>query len=611
MRRIFERIMLLFIVDSIICTCAFTQDTDKLAKLRLAQGFEEAGEWERAAALYEDLDAVEPNNFLYLDGLQRSYKQIKEYGKAVNAIRRWLILQPHDIVKMTTLGGLYYDSGNKAAADSVWKSVVSMDPRNIQIYRVVANEMLEHRLYDQCIRMYLDGRSTSKSDVAFADELGNLYTALQQYNSAAKEYLRLIKTTPEQLSLVQSRLSVFTVKPEGITAAVETVKEELKKAPENISLHRLYAWLLSEERSYDTALEQYRIIDRLTKANGNEIFNFAQRLFQERACSTAAAAYKEIIDEHKNPQLLQFARFGYARALEEQTAMTDTAAFSTVSSSAYGNPIQWYESIAADRTNPDLIVQALYRIGIIKFEKLFDLNGALTAFDRISDVPSISTLSHDAVLKTGDIQIARNDLAAARKEYDRIGTLSLTAYQDLAVFKVAELDYFEAKFDSALTILKRFNSNLTTDLANDALQLQYFIQENNTSAPQALAEFAKADLLMRQRKYSESLVQFQDIVHHYPTALLVDDAMLKIGELDLFLKRPVEAMKAFRFIVDSIPLSILQDRAQLRIAEICQTVFNNKVQAIEAYEKLLAQFPNSLYAEEARKKIRMLRGDVP
>ena len=611
MRRIFERIVLMFIVNSIIGTCAFAQESDKLAKLRLAQGFEESGEWERAAALYEDLSTVEPNNFLYLDGLQRSYKQIKEYGKAINVIRRWLILQPRDIVKMTTLGGLYYDSGKEAAADSLWKSVVSIDPRNIQIYRVVANEMLEHRMYDQCIRTYLDGRSMSKSNAMFADELGNLYAALQQYASATKEYLHLIKTTPDQLSLVQSRLSVFTMKPEGVRAALEAVKEELKNAPENISLHRLYAWLLSEERRYDTALEQYRLIDRLSNANGNEIFNFSQRLFQEHAYSTAAEAYKEIIDEHKNPQLLPIARFGYARALEEQTALTDSAALSSVSSSAYESPIQWYESIAADHTNPELTLQSLYRIGVIKFEKLFDLHGALTAFGRINDVPSTSTISLDAVLKTGDIQVARNDLAAARKEYDRISTVSLAVYQDMAAFKLAELDYFEAKFDSALTILKKFNANLATDLANDALQLQYFIQENNTSAPQALAEFAKADLLMRQRKYSESLVQFQDIVNHYPTALLVDDAMLKIGELDLFLKRPDEAMKAFRFIVDSIPLSILKDRAQFRIAEICRTVFNKKVQAIEEYEKLLAQFPNSLYAEEARKKIRMLRGDVP
>ena len=214
----------------IICTFTFAQDTEKLTKLRLAQGFEEEGEWERAAALYEDLSKLEPNNFLFLDGLQRSYTGIKEYSKAINVIRRWLILQPRDVNKMTTLGGLYYESGNVTGADSAWKAVIAIDPHNLQIYRVVANEMMEHRLLDQCIRTYQDGRLMSKNDAAFADELGNLYSALQQYASATKEYIRLIKTTPQQLSFIQSRLSVFTVKPEGISAASETVKDELKNS---------------------------------------------------------------------------------------------------------------------------------------------------------------------------------------------------------------------------------------------------------------------------------------------------------------------------------------------------------------------------------------------
>ncbi len=332
-------------------------------------------------------------------------------------------------------------------------------------------------------------------------------------------------------------------------------------------------------------------------------------MHQEHAYKTAAEAFKEVIDEHKNSPLLPYACFGYTRALEEQIALIDTAAPSSELQPTYKNVIQLYDSIAAEHVNSDLIIQSLYRIGSIKFDKLFDLNGALNAFNRIKDVQSMSNISNDAVLKIGDIQIAHNDLAQARKEYEKLYNISLVVYQDQAAFKLAELDYFEAKFDSALSILKRFNTNFNTDLANDALRLEYFIQENNISASQALTEFAKADLLMRQRKYSESLVEFQDIVKHYSTSLLVDDAMMKIGELYLFLQHPNDAITAFRFVADSIQLSILKDKAQLRIAEIYQTVLNNKPQAIEEYEKLLGQFPNSLYAEKSRKRIRLLRGD--
>ena len=608
MNRKFGDIVLVFAFSFVLFNSAFSQNADKLMKLRLAQSFEEADEWEHAASLYEELFKSEPANFIFLDGLRRSYIQLKEYDKAIGIIRRWFITHPHDINLMTTLGGLYYDSGNEPAADSVWKVALSIDPNNVQSYRLVANEMMQHRLYERCIRTYIDGRTMSKSEVLFADELGTLYAALQQYTLATQEYLRLVKKNPDQLSFVQSRLGAIILKPEALRAASEIVKGEVENSPENIALHRLYAWLLMEERRYDSALEHYRTIDRLTNADGRELFNFAQQLNQEHASAAAAEAFKEIINRFDKSGLLPYARFGYARALEELSNEADTLA--SESQPIYRNAIQIYESLAAAQNHPDLSVQSLFRIGILKFEKFFDLNGALSAFNKIKEYPNTLNILYDAAIKTGEVQVARNDLVAARKEFERIAMLPLVVYQDQAVFKLAELNYFEAQFDSSLTLLKRFDTNLNTDLANDALQLQYFIQENKTSSLPALEEFAKADLQMRQRKYAESLIHFLDIIQRYPATLLIDDAMMKIGELHLKLKQTNEAITAFRFIADSIQLSILKDRAQFRIAEISESVLHNKAQAITDYEKLLEQFPNSLYAEQARKRIRLLRGDA-
>ncbi len=600
-------IVFLFTFTFVLFNTAFSQDADKMMKLRLAQNFEEADEWEHAVTLYEELYKSEPTNYIFLDGLRRSYTQLKEYDKAISIIRRWFITHPRDINLMTTLGGLYYDSGNETAADSVWKVVLSIDPNNVQSYRIVANEMMQHRLYEQCIRTYIDGRTMSKSEVLFADELGSLYAALQQYTSATQEYLRLMKINPDQLSFVQSRLSAFILKPEALRAASEIVKAELKISSDNIALHRLYVWLLMEERRYDSALEHYRMIDRLANANGSELFNFAQQLNQEHASATAAEAFKEIINRFDKSGLLPYARFGYARALEELSDEVDTLA--PKSQPSYRDAIQIYESIAAAQDHPDLAVQSLFRVGVIKFEKLFDLDGALSAFNKIKEFPNTMNILYDAAIKTGEVQMARNDLIGARKEFERTAELPLVIYQDQAVFKLAELNYFETQFDTSLSLLKRFDSNLNTDLTNDALQLQYFIQENKTSSLPALIEFAKADLQMRQRKYPESLSHFEDIVQQYPTTLLIDDAMMKIGELHLKLKQTNKAIEAFHFIADSIQLSILKDKAQFRIAEISESVLHNKTQAITAYEKLLERFPNSLYAEQARKRIRLLRGD--
>jgi tetratricopeptide (TPR) repeat protein len=608
MTEIMRYSILLFVLNILLFNCALSQETEMATKLRLATSFEDADEWEHAVTLYEELYKSNPMNYTFLNGLQRGYTHLKEYEKAITLIRRWFITHPRDLNLLTTLGGLYYDSGNEAGADSVWKSALSIDPHNVQSYRVVANEMMQHRLYERCLKTYLEGRSISNIDVLFADELGTLYAALQQYSSAAQEYLRLIKNRPEQLSFVQSRLNAVILKPEALRVVSEAVNAKVKESPETLALHRLYVWLLMEERRYNTALEYYRIIDRLSHANGNELYTFAQRLNQEHAPAAAAQAYEEILNNYDNNNLLPFARLGYAHALEDMSAQADSLTPETQPS--FQKALHMYESIAMAPEYPDLSAQALFRIGVIKFEHFFDLDGALMAFNKIKELPYRGPVAYDAALKIGEVHTARNDLVSARKEFEKIAQLPLILYQDQAIFRIAELYYFDAQFDTSLSLLKRFTTNLNTDLSNDALQLQYFIQENKTLSLPALGEYTKADLLMRQRKYSESLSLFRNIIKQYPDAQLIDDALMKIGTLYIQLKKPDEAIAAFQCITDSIHMSILKDKAQFRIAEIFEFNLHNKARALESYEKLLERFSNSLYAEQARKRVRILRGDA-
>jgi tetratricopeptide (TPR) repeat protein len=602
-----RKIFLLITFAFVLFSPGFSQDADIKTKLRLAQILEREAEWEQAVVIYEELYKYDSGNYTYLNGLQRSYTQLKEYNKAIGVIHNWLIINPRDMILLTTLGGLYYDLGNESAADSAWKSALSIDPHNVQSYRIIADEMMKHRLYERCINTYINGRIMCKNEAIFADELGTLYFALQQYASAAQEYIRLIKNNPDQLSFVQSRFNSIITKPEALRAISETVKKEVKNVPENIGFHRLYIWLLLEEKQYDKAFEHYRMIDRLTNANGNELYAFAQRLNQEHAFAAAAEVFKEIIDHFNKSDVLPHARYGYARALEEIS--NEAGALEPESQPAYRDAIQIYESISSEQGHSDLSVQSLFRIGVIKFDKLFDLDGALSAFNKIRDLPNARNILFDAEIEIGEVQTARNDLVKARVQFERVAKIPLAVYQDKAVYRLAELNYFETQFDSSLSLLKQFNTKLNTDLTNDALQLQYFIQENKTSSLPGLIEFAKADLQMHQRKYPESLSRFLEITKQYPNALFIDDAMMKIGELYLKLNRPKEAIAAFNFIADSIQLSILKDKVQFRIGEIFENILHNTSQAISAYEKLLEKFPNSLYAEQARKRIRMLRGD--
>lgn len=600
------------------------QETDLSVRFRVAQGFEQAGDWERAVPIYESLYQSEPQNYVYFDALRRGYTQLKLYDKALILIENRLKTQKEDVLLLSSLGGVYYQMGEDLKADSVWQSVITTSPKNSNLYRLVASQMMEYRLFDQAIKMFLAARAATGNAELFLDELVNIYAAFQQYEQATREYVMMLTTRPGQLPYVQSRMAVFVTRPEALRTAHRVVQEEVNRRSEEVPLRFLLAWLLMEGRDFDSALEEYRVIDRLTKGKGTEIFNFGQRAAQEKAFRVAAKAFKEVIETSPSKEMFPFARFGYARALEEISTETDSSVVFLEDRSAlflsptgvvsetrttYAGVLRLFEAMIEDYPKSEFAAQSSFRIGVIKKDRFFDLDGALSAFGQVRNFPKLP-LATEAAMQVGEVLTTQNNLAKAHAEYAAISSSNAPEIRDRALFRMAELNYFEAKFDSAIGTLQRLTTNMGTDLANDALQLLYFIQENKAGDPAALREFAGTDLLIRQRKYSEALGRFQSIVKQYPQALLVDDATLKIGELHVLLRHPQEALAVLRSVVNDMPGSILRDRAQMKIGEVYQAVLKDPLRAIEAYELLLTKFPHSLYVGEARRRIRLLRGDA-
>ena len=417
-------LLLLFDANPVV---VFAQQPDITAKLRLAQSFELTGEWERAATMYESLLEENPGNFVILEGLRRSYTELKQYDKAMELLRGQLKARPTDENLLVTLGGLYDLSGQTHEADSLWHLVVERGPPNANLYRLVATQLIDHRQYEHAIQYYLEGRKAVHNDNLYIEELASLYAALHQYESATKEYVRSIRTNPQQLTYVQSRLSSFSGGEEGRRAALGVVRHEVESRPDEVPMHSLLAWLLMEGKDYFGALEQYRIIDRLTNANGNELFQFAQRAAQEQAYSAAARGFQEVLDRKSGANIIPYARFGYARAIEELVVGKDSLQLSarpprekpsldakplpvSETEPSFQGALGLYESIIRDYPQMDITMQALFRIGTIRFTGFFDLDGAAAAFDGVRRMPYNVQLSYEATLSLAEVQMARNNL---------------------------------------------------------------------------------------------------------------------------------------------------------------------------------------------------------
>lgn len=584
---------------------------------RLAQAFEQQGDHERALQIYADLFKADSNNYVYFDGLRRTNIQLKHYDEAIRLSQARLRRTPFDFNLQANIGGLYYIAGSERSADSVWKLVITDAKKNQMFYRSVATEQINQRLFDKGVGTYLLGRTDIGDPNLFANELAYLYSFMMDYTNMTREYLRMLRQNEQQYDYVQSRLAAAVARPEALSAAAAVVEEELK-AKRTIPLLRLQIWLLMEGKRYTEAFRVAQSIESMVNSNGQEIFTFAERVFRENEFTVAASAYTLALKNGGRASFVPAARFGYARCIEEMSARglaipagTQGTESSLESRPTFSGAIGLYSELARDIPFSNVGANALYRIGWIRYQQLFDLDGALKVFDSVLTVTPGGAMVPMVLSVAGEILLAQNRPADAALRYRAMNASPYASAEQktMAQFRLAEIQFFRDDLDSALALLKPLTENLKSDESNDALLLQYFITENRMQFTPALKQYARAELLARQFKASEAVTEFRSIVDIYPTAPLADEALLKVAEYSIQLKRYPDALVAYQKLMEDYKESIEKDRTQFKIGELYQFHMVDGPKAIAAYETVLEKYPFSLFADEARKRIRLLRGD--
>jgi tetratricopeptide (TPR) repeat protein len=616
-------ILLLFFAS--FSQTALSQVTDRETTFRLAQGLEQAGEYDRALVLLRQLYNAEPTNLVYFDELQRTLMQLKRYDEVILLIRGRLRDSPGDVSLRAMLGSVYYRSGNERAAEAAWDSAIAVEPANPNAYRIVASTLGENRLLEQSAEVYRRGRARLGDSSLFAMELSQILSASMDYAGATNEYLRWLDKNPTQLAFVQGRMASFTAKKEARDAAAGVIRVALDQR-EDLTRLNLLVWLELEGKDFGSALDIERRIDRLSQAHGTVLQKFGDRAFNERAFGTAIRAYEEAIESPLPADHLPFARYGRACAMEGLGALSDTSVSPLSTSSPqeamplFRGAVEEFRKIIEEYPNSVFAAKSLYQIGRLQFEKFTDLDGAVRSFQNVLDGlrsyprgPDVSALEFDVDLMLGRIQIARGDTAKASERFTAVAA-SPGATQDQsdeALFHLAEIDFFADRFKEAEHRLDALTVNLKADYANNALQLRGFLAENSRTAPEALRQYARAEFLARQHKNSEAIAMLRSLVESYPQAPLVDDALMSVAALQeksgLW---PEAALTYERLLTQYKESSIALDHAQFRLAEVYQYGLKNIPKAIATYEQLLVDHPSSVLVESARRRIRQLRGDT-
>jgi len=215
-------------------------------------------------------------------------------------------------------------------------------------------------------------------------------------------------------------------------------------------------------------------------------------------------------------------------------------------------------------------------------------------------------------LELGDIYVFTNEVWEAALLYGQVDKdFKNDALGREAKYRNARLSYYMGEFDWAkaqLDVLKAATSQL---ISNDAMSLSLLILDNNydETTSDALIMFSRADLLAYRNQFDIALSTLDSLIEEFPGHALSDEAWYKKSQILKKQQQYTKAADLLKKIVDEYPKDILADDALFELADLSETKLNNKDEAQRLFEKLLTDYPGSLYVIEARKRFRILRGD--
>lgn len=584
----------------------------------LAQSFEQAGDYDRAAALFEEIYAKQPQNYQVFESLNRIYIQSKKYENSVKLIGSRLPSNPQDINLYGLLGTTYYLMGDEQKSFDTWEEALKILPENQMNYRVIANYAIQRRAFEKAIEYFKRGKKIAPNPELFSYDLANIYSLTMQYKEAAEEYCFILSRQPTQLSTVENRILTYSNKPGALTKTIE-VFENWNRG-DNISYDYLLSRLYVEDKSFDKAYAIYIKIDERQQNKGLELYNFAQLVFNEGEYQLAAKIYADISKKYPESPYSSGSKLGYAKTLEAildkefADANPHWRSFSepvAVDSSKCKNVIRSYEELITLYHNSEIAFESYFRIGKIYFTKLNRLNDAKEYFEKILNDSPLSKFSVESSAQLGKIYMIEGNLADAKANFEKIikNGRATEENRNYAKFQLARINFFEGDFTQAKETLNSIITDLKDNTANDAIELSLLLNTalNDSSN---LLKFGKAEFLIEQKRFEEASDQYRIIASNPNAFILHHISEIREAETELAMHNLDKSIDLLQKITNEAEKNIYADKALYLLGKIYHYGKLNYPKAVEVYESLLVKFPNSLYQDDSRNAILELRNKL-
>lgn len=372
--------------------------------------------------------------------------------------------------------------------------------------------------------------------------------------------------------------------------------------------NELLYWLFIQEKDFESALIQAKAMDKRMDENGERLMALGILAASNDEYAVAEKCFQQIISKGASGSNYIAAKIEMLKASEKKIIMGKKPTASELS--ALENN---YETAIGEMGKIPLVAPLISSYARLKAFYLNKTSEAIKLLEETINLPGLSpAFKAQCKLDLADILVLTGDVWEAALYYGQVDKdFKNDALGREAKFRNARLSYYLGEFDWAAAQLNVLKSATSQLISNDAMSLALLIMDNTgmDSITAPLLIYSRADLLSFQNKDEAAMLVLDSLLTVFPGHSLTDEAWYR--KASLFEKKGMYDTAAFFLneIVIKYPNDILSDDALIKLAGIYENNLNDPRKAMELYEKLLVSYPGSLFAVDARKKFRLLRGD--
>jgi len=575
----------------------------------LANQYFSTGEYDKAVVYYEKQYNFDP--FGSYDGYLRCLIMMKDYDKAEKLVKKHFKKNTKNLSVLVDLGKLYELKGEQDEAKEQFEKAIKSLTAELQQILGLANTFMAGGYTEYALETYQTGRKLMKGGYPFNFEIAETYAQLGDQQRMIDEYLDLIEMSDQYLPNVQTILQnkIYNDPTEKISESLRVgLLRRIQKNSERLIYNELLYWLFLQQKDFESAFIQAKALDKRTDDDGGRVLSLGRLAASNAAYAVAESCFQYVMNKDRNGSNYNSARMELINA----SGMRITSG--NIYTAADLNRLEGdYRQALADLGKSAATASLMKNFAHLLAFYIHKTDDATSLLEECIALPGVSPqYVADCKLELGDILILKGNVWDATLYYSQVDKdFKEDAIGREAKFRNARLSYYLGEFEWAaaqLNILKAATAQL---ISNDAMALALLISDNTGEDADytPLLIYSRADLLEFQHKHDLALSTLDSVISLYPGHTLTDEVWFKKAFIYETTNRPDTAFAYYKKVLDEYPEDILADDALFNMADMQENIMKNKAKAQELYQDLLNKYPGSLYAVEARKRFRELRGD--